>query len=197
MARGELAPATQDDDVAGVEWGRAQQGPGVDDQAPIDRQREREVRVAHHEHVRPCAVHHLGEVLGRLVGVDASHGGRVARARVPHSDAEAVEGEDEAGREPLEPRQRAERQGRAVGGAALAQGPGVVIAPDGRKLLKFRDLKDKYPAEYAEAGKVYSAVFDNDDTAKALDLSPIDRMPAGAFHRRRAACGPGTGARPA
>ncbi len=43
-------------------------------------------------------------------------------------------------------------------------------------LLKFRDLKDEYPAEYAEAGKVYSAVFDNDDTAKALDLSPIDRM---------------------
>ena len=48
-------------------------------------------------------------------------------------------------------------------------------------LLKFRDLKDKYPAEYAEAGKVYSAVFDNDDTAKALGLSPIDRM---LYHRQ-------------
>ncbi len=47
-------------------------------------------------------------------------------------------------------------------------------------LLKFRDLKDKYPAEYAEAGKVYSAVFDNDDTAKALELSPVDRM---LYHR--------------
>ena len=48
-------------------------------------------------------------------------------------------------------------------------------------LLKFRDLKDKYPAEYAEAGKVYSAVFDNDDTAKALELSPVDRM---LYHRQ-------------
>jgi len=48
-------------------------------------------------------------------------------------------------------------------------------------LLKFRDLKDKYPAEYAEAGKVYSAVFDNDDTAKTLELSPVDRM---LYHRQ-------------
>jgi hypothetical protein len=48
-------------------------------------------------------------------------------------------------------------------------------------LLKFRDLKDKYPAEYAEAGKVYSAVFDNDDKAKALELSPVDRM---LYHRQ-------------
>jgi len=49
-------------------------------------------------------------------------------------------------------------------------------------LLKFRDLKDKYPAEYAEAGKIYSAVFDNDDTAKALELSPVDRM---LYHRQQ------------
>jgi hypothetical protein len=48
-------------------------------------------------------------------------------------------------------------------------------------LLKFRDLKDKYPAEYAEAGKVYSAVFDNDDMAKALALGPVDRM---LYHRQ-------------
>jgi hypothetical protein len=48
-------------------------------------------------------------------------------------------------------------------------------------LLKFRDLKDKYPAEYAEAGKVYSEVFDNDDMAKALELSPVDRM---LYHRQ-------------
>lgn len=48
-------------------------------------------------------------------------------------------------------------------------------------LLKFRDLKDKYPAEYAEAGKIYSAVFDNDDAAKALELSPVERM---RYHRR-------------
>ena len=33
--------------------------------------------------------------------------------------------------------------------------------------LKFRDVKDEYPAEYAVAGEVYKAVFDNDDEAKA------------------------------
>lgn len=43
-------------------------------------------------------------------------------------------------------------------------------------LLKFRAIRDKYPAEYAEAGKVYKKVFDNDDEAKALGLTPIDRM---------------------
>jgi len=48
-------------------------------------------------------------------------------------------------------------------------------------LLKFRDIRDKYPAEYAEAGKIYSEVFDNDDKAKALDLNPIDRM---LYHRQ-------------
>jgi hypothetical protein len=48
-------------------------------------------------------------------------------------------------------------------------------------LLKFRDIKDKYPAEYAEAGKIYSQVFDNDDKAKAHGLNPIDRM---LYHRQ-------------
>jgi transposase len=43
-------------------------------------------------------------------------------------------------------------------------------------LLKFRDIRDKYPAEYAEAGRVYKQVFDNDDKARALGLTPIDRM---------------------
>ena len=47
-------------------------------------------------------------------------------------------------------------------------------------LLKFRDIKDKYPAEYAEAGSIYKQVFDNDDKAKALKLSPVDRM---LYHR--------------
>jgi hypothetical protein len=47
-------------------------------------------------------------------------------------------------------------------------------------LLKFRDIKDKYPVEYAEAGRVYKQVFDNDDEAKALGLSPVDRM---LYHR--------------
>jgi len=48
-------------------------------------------------------------------------------------------------------------------------------------LLKFRDIKDKYPAEYAEAGSIYQQVFDNDDKAKALGLSPVDRM---LFHQQ-------------
>jgi hypothetical protein len=49
-------------------------------------------------------------------------------------------------------------------------------------LLKFRDIKDKYPVEYAEAGRVYKQVFDNDDEAKALGLPPVDRM---LYHRER------------
>jgi hypothetical protein len=47
--------------------------------------------------------------------------------------------------------------------------------------LKFRDIRDKYPAEYAEAGRVYKQVFDNDDKAKALELGPVDRM---LYHRQ-------------
>lgn len=47
--------------------------------------------------------------------------------------------------------------------------------------LKFRALKDKYPAEYALAGEVYAKVFDNDDKAKALDLTPDERM---HYHRQ-------------
>jgi hypothetical protein len=42
--------------------------------------------------------------------------------------------------------------------------------------LKFRAIKDKHPVEYAEAGRVYQQVFDHDDEAKALGLSPVDRM---------------------
>jgi len=42
--------------------------------------------------------------------------------------------------------------------------------------LKFRDIRDKYPAEYAEAGSVYKRVFDHDDEAKALELTPVERM---------------------
>jgi hypothetical protein len=47
--------------------------------------------------------------------------------------------------------------------------------------LKFRDIRDKYPAEYAEAGSIYNQVFNNDDKAKALGLTPIDRM---LLHRK-------------
>ena len=42
--------------------------------------------------------------------------------------------------------------------------------------LKFRDIRDKYPAEYAEAGSIYKQVFDHDDEAKALELTPVERM---------------------
>lgn len=49
-------------------------------------------------------------------------------------------------------------------------------------LLKFREIKDKHPVEYAEAGRVYKQVFDNDDEAKALGLSPVERM---LYHRER------------
>ena len=48
--------------------------------------------------------------------------------------------------------------------------------------LKFRDIKDKHPAEYALAGEVYKAVFDNDDEAKSRRLTPDERM---LFHRER------------
>jgi hypothetical protein len=48
--------------------------------------------------------------------------------------------------------------------------------------LKFRAIKDKHPAEYAEAGRVYQQVFDHDDEAKALGLTPMDRM---LYHQER------------
>lgn len=48
--------------------------------------------------------------------------------------------------------------------------------------LKFHDIKDKHPAEYALAGEVYKAVFDNDDEAKRQHLTPEERM---LFHRTR------------
>jgi hypothetical protein len=46
--------------------------------------------------------------------------------------------------------------------------------------LKFRAVKDQFPAEYAVAGEVYKKVFDNDDQAKALGLGPDERM---LYHR--------------
>jgi transposase len=47
--------------------------------------------------------------------------------------------------------------------------------------LKFRAIKDAFPAEYALAGEVYKTVFDNDDEAKAR-MDPLERMD---FHRSR------------
>ena len=46
--------------------------------------------------------------------------------------------------------------------------------------LKFHDVKEKHPGEYALAGAVYKAVFDNDDEAKTRRLTPEERM---LFHR--------------
>jgi len=46
--------------------------------------------------------------------------------------------------------------------------------------MKFRAIKDKFPAEHTVAGEVYAAVFDNDDKAKALGLDPHQRM---LYHR--------------
>jgi hypothetical protein len=46
--------------------------------------------------------------------------------------------------------------------------------------LKFRAIKDQFPAEHTVAGEVYAAVFDNDDKAKALGLDPHARM---LYHR--------------
>jgi hypothetical protein len=46
--------------------------------------------------------------------------------------------------------------------------------------LKFHDIKAQHPAEYAVAGEVYKAVFDNDDEARRRRLTPDERM---LFHR--------------
>jgi hypothetical protein len=46
--------------------------------------------------------------------------------------------------------------------------------------LKFRAIKDQFPAEHKVAGELYAAVFDNDDKAKALGLDPHARM---LYHR--------------
>lgn len=46
--------------------------------------------------------------------------------------------------------------------------------------LKFRAIKETFPAEYALAGEIYKDVFDNDDEAKARGLDPVERM---HFHR--------------
>jgi len=46
--------------------------------------------------------------------------------------------------------------------------------------LKFHDIKDKHPSEYALAGEVYKTVFDHDDEAKTRGLNPDERM---LFHR--------------
>jgi hypothetical protein len=48
-------------------------------------------------------------------------------------------------------------------------------------LLKFAAVKDKYPTEYATAGRLYKQIFDYDDKAKALGLNPMQRM---LYHRQ-------------
>jgi hypothetical protein len=48
--------------------------------------------------------------------------------------------------------------------------------------LKFHDIKDQHPSEYALAGEAYKTVFDNDDEAKNRGLTADERM---LFHRER------------
>lgn len=47
--------------------------------------------------------------------------------------------------------------------------------------LKFHDIKKNFPEEYAFAGAIYKQVFDNDDIAKARDMTPTERL---AFHQK-------------
>jgi len=47
-------------------------------------------------------------------------------------------------------------------------------------LLKFRAVKDQFPAAYAVAGEVYANVFDHEDQAKTRGLDPDQRM---RYHR--------------
>ena len=56
----------------------------------------------------------------------------------------------------------------------------VEAACNAHAFLNFRDIKNKHPVEYALAGRVYKAVFDNNDMAKQRRLSPEDRR---LFHR--------------
>ena len=51
--------------------------------------------------------------------------------------------------------------------------------------LKFRAVKDRFPAEYAVAGEVYEKVFDNDDKATTLGLDPDQRCSSTASTRSR------------
>ncbi len=46
--------------------------------------------------------------------------------------------------------------------------------------LKFHDIKDKFPKEYATAGEIYKTVFDNDDITKNNGMSDEERM---RFHK--------------
>lgn len=47
--------------------------------------------------------------------------------------------------------------------------------------LKFRAVKDLFPAEYTEAGEAYAKVFDNEDKARKLGLDAHERM---LYHRQ-------------
>jgi transposase len=47
--------------------------------------------------------------------------------------------------------------------------------------LKFRAVKDQFPAEYALVGEAYKNVFENDAHALTLKMSPDDRL---AYHKK-------------
>jgi hypothetical protein len=59
-------------------------------------------------------------------------------------------------------------------------GDTVDAACNAHALMSFRDIKDKYPEEYAIVGAAYKAIFDYDDQAKASGMTPVQRM---VFHR--------------
>lgn len=98
--------------------------------------------------------HHAGEILERLL----------KRRTVPHDGPRLVKVTDGASKNFNH--QRSEDLVEATCNA--------------HAFLKFNDIKDKHPAEYALAGQVYKTVFDNDDAAKARGLNPDERM---LFHR--------------
>jgi transposase len=47
--------------------------------------------------------------------------------------------------------------------------------------LKFRAVKDQFPAEYALIAEAYNKVFENDAHTLKLEMSPVDRF---AYHKR-------------
>jgi hypothetical protein len=96
--------------------------------------------------------HHAGEVLDRLLARRAPGGPRLVKVT----------------------------DGASKNFDHQHQGELVEASCNAHAFLKFHDVKDKYPTEYALAGEVYKGVFDNDDEAKARRLTPDERM---LFHR--------------
>jgi len=99
-------------------------------------------------------LHHAGEIVDRLL----AHRTRAATAKLVKTSDGASKNFDHAHADEL-----------------------IESTCNAHALLKFRAIKDKYPGEYEVAGRVYKEVFDRDDEARKLDLSPDERM----LHHRR------------